>query len=40
MGHQHELDNAGFTEFVGKPVSPDILFAKIARYARPIPSLA
>jgi CheY-like chemotaxis protein len=35
MGHQHELDTAGFTEFVGKPISPDILFAKIARYARP-----
>jgi PAS domain S-box-containing protein len=33
MGHQHELDSAGFTEFVGKPVSPDILFAKLARYA-------
>lgn len=33
MGHQHELDAAGFTEFVGKPVSPDILFAKLARYA-------
>jgi PAS domain S-box-containing protein len=33
MGHQHELDAAGFTEFVGKPVSPDILFAKIARHA-------
>jgi signal transduction histidine kinase len=36
MGNQHELDAAGFTEFVGKPVSPDILFAKLARYgARP-----
>jgi PAS domain S-box-containing protein len=34
MGHQHELDNAGFTEFVGKPVSPEILLAKIARHAR------
>ena len=33
MGHQHELDAAGFTEFVGKPVSPDILFAKLVRYA-------
>lgn len=32
MGHQHELDNAGFTEFVGKPVSPEILLAKIARH--------
>jgi PAS domain S-box-containing protein len=32
MGHQHELDAAGFTEFVGKPISPDILFAKLARY--------
>ena len=33
MGHQPDLDAAGFTEFVGKPVSPDILFAKLARYA-------
>ena len=37
MGPQHELDAAGFTEFVGKPVSPDILFAKLTRYApRPV----
>jgi CheY-like chemotaxis protein len=36
MGNQHELDAAGFTEFVGKPVSPDILFAKLARYASPV----
>jgi PAS domain S-box-containing protein len=34
MGRQHELDDAGFTEFVGKPVSPDLLFAKMARYAK------
>jgi PAS domain S-box-containing protein len=34
MGHQHDLDAAGFTEFVGKPISPDILFAKIAKHAR------
>jgi PAS domain S-box-containing protein len=33
MGHQHELDSAGFTEFIGKPVSPDLLFAKLVRYA-------
>ena len=33
MGHQHELDAAGFTEFVGKPVNPDVLFQKLARYA-------
>jgi PAS domain S-box-containing protein len=33
MGHQHELDSAGFTEFIGKPVSPELLFAKILRYA-------
>ena len=32
MGHQHELDAAGFTEFIGKPVSPDILFGKLVRY--------
>jgi PAS domain S-box-containing protein len=33
MGQQQELDAAGFTEFMGKPISPDILYAKIARYA-------
>ncbi len=33
IGNQHELDTAGFTAFVGKPVSPDLLFAKIALYA-------
>jgi PAS domain S-box-containing protein len=33
MGHQHELDAAGFTEFVGKPINPDVLFGKLARYA-------
>ncbi len=32
MGYQHELDAAGFTEFVGKPISPDLLFAKIAKH--------
>jgi len=32
MGVQHEIDAAGFDEFVGKPISPDILFGKIARY--------
>jgi PAS domain S-box-containing protein len=35
MGEQHQLDSAGFSGFVGKPISPDILFAKIARYALP-----
>ena len=34
MGLQHEIDEAGFNEFVGKPFSPDILFGKMARYAR------
>jgi PAS domain S-box-containing protein len=33
IGNQHELDAAGFTAFVGKPVSPEILFGKILRYA-------
>ncbi len=33
MGHQHELDAAGFTEFVGKPINPEVLFQKLARYA-------
>jgi CheY-like chemotaxis protein len=31
MGHQHELAAAGFTDFVGKPIDPDVLFAKICR---------
>ncbi len=30
IGHQPELEAAGFTDFVGKPIDPDILFAKIA----------
>lgn len=34
MGLQHEIDEAGFNEFVGKPFSPDILFGKMARYTR------
>jgi CheY-like chemotaxis protein len=33
MGLQPEIDAAGFDEFVGKPISPDILFGKMARYA-------
>jgi PAS domain S-box-containing protein len=32
MGHQPELDAAGFTDFVGKPIDPETLFAKISRY--------
>jgi PAS domain S-box-containing protein len=32
MGHQDKLDAAGFTEFVGKPINSEILFAKLARY--------
>ncbi len=32
MDPQHEIEEAGFTDFVGKPVSPDILFAKIVRH--------
>ncbi|MFL6194235.1 MAG: ATP-binding protein [Thermoanaerobaculia bacterium] len=34
MGHQHDLDAAGFTEFIGKPINPDILFRKLALHAR------
>ena len=34
MADPHEIDAAGFDEFVGKPVSADILFGKMARYAR------
>lgn len=33
MGLQHEIDAAGFNEFVGKPISPDILLGKMRRYA-------
>jgi len=39
MGNQHELDTAGFTAFVGKPVSPDLLFAKIVRYTSHKPTV-
>jgi CheY-like chemotaxis protein len=34
MAEPHEIDAAGFTEFVGKPVNPDVLFTKISRYLR------
>lgn len=33
MALQHEIDEAGFNEFVGKPISREILFGKMARYA-------
>jgi PAS domain S-box-containing protein len=33
MGRQDEIDAAGFNEFVGKPISPEVLFGKMARYA-------
>jgi CheY-like chemotaxis protein len=33
MGFQQEIDAAGFNEFVGKPISPDVLFGKMSRYA-------
>ncbi|HKV11058.1 MAG TPA: ATP-binding protein, partial [Thermoanaerobaculia bacterium] len=32
MGLPHEIDAAGFNEFVGKPISPDILLGKMRRY--------
>lgn len=32
MDPQHEVEEAGFTDFVGKPISPDILLAKILRH--------
>lgn len=34
MALPHEIDAAGFNEFVGKPVSAEILRGKLARYAR------
>jgi len=37
MAEPHEIDSAGFTEFVGKPVNPDVLFTKISRYLAPAP---
>jgi CheY-like chemotaxis protein len=37
MAEPHEIDAAGFTEFVGKPVNPDVLFTKISRYLAPAP---
>ena len=35
MAEPHEIDAAGFTDFVGKPVNPDVLFTKISPYLRP-----
>ncbi len=37
MAEPHDIDAAGFTEFVGKPVNPDVLFAKISRHVPPRP---
>ena len=34
VGPQHDLEAAGFTEFVGKPINPDILLAKILLQTR------
>jgi CheY-like chemotaxis protein len=34
IGPQHDLEAAGFTEFVGKPINPDILLAKILLHTR------
>lgn len=34
MALQPEIDAAGFSEFVGKPISREILFGKMARYAQ------
>jgi PAS domain S-box-containing protein len=34
VGPQHDLEAAGFTEFVGKPINPDILLAKIRLHTR------
>jgi CheY-like chemotaxis protein len=32
MGESSELEEAGFTDFIGKPVSPELLLDKILRY--------
>jgi CheY-like chemotaxis protein len=32
-GQQGKLEAAGFTEFIGKPILPAVLFAKLARFA-------
>jgi PAS domain S-box-containing protein len=37
MAEPHSIDTAGFTEFVGKPVNPDVLFTKISRHRPPRP---
>jgi PAS domain S-box-containing protein len=34
MGRQQEIEASGFTEFVGKPIDPDILLAKMTRCLR------
>jgi PAS domain S-box-containing protein len=36
IGHQNDLEAAGFTEFVGKPINPDILLAKVLSHTRPV----
>ncbi len=33
VGQEGRLDAAGFTEFIGKPILPAVLFAKLARFA-------
>ena len=41
MGLQERIEPAGFTDFIGKPFSPEELFKKIARYTgRPLSPLA
>jgi PAS domain S-box-containing protein len=30
MGQQHEIEEAGFSAFVGKPINPDVLYAILA----------
>jgi PAS domain S-box-containing protein len=38
MGHQHEVEEAGFSGFVGKPINPDVLYTTIARLIRGEPA--
>jgi PAS domain S-box-containing protein len=38
MGQQHEIEEAGFSGFVGKPINPDVLYTTIAQLIRREPA--